>query len=70
MAAMLIREHPAKILDGDTTYVVRIFGEDRAAISFHRLIGCTSPPGLEEEHRQDDAEQGIQTTSCVFCDGI
>ena len=29
MAAMLIREHPAKILDGDTTYVVRIFGEER-----------------------------------------
>ena len=29
MAAMLIREHPAKILDGDTTYVVRICGEER-----------------------------------------
>ena len=29
MAAMLIREHPAKIINGDTTYVVRIFGEER-----------------------------------------
>jgi hypothetical protein len=29
MAAMLIREHPATILDGDTTYVVRICGEER-----------------------------------------
>jgi len=29
MAAMLIREHPTKILDGDTTYVVRICGEER-----------------------------------------
>jgi len=29
MAAMLIREHPGKIIDGDTTYIVRICGEER-----------------------------------------
>jgi hypothetical protein len=29
MAAMFIREHPSKIIDGDTTYVVRICGEER-----------------------------------------
>ncbi len=29
MAAMLIRVHPTKIIDGDTTYVVRICGEER-----------------------------------------
>jgi hypothetical protein len=29
MAAMLIREHPAKISDGDITYIVRIYGEER-----------------------------------------
>ena len=26
---MLIREHPTKISDGDTTYLVRIYGEER-----------------------------------------
>ena len=26
---MLIREHPTKIIDGDTTYVVWICGEER-----------------------------------------
>ena len=26
---MLIREHPAKVIDGDITYVVRICGEER-----------------------------------------
>ena len=26
---MLIREHPTKIIDGDTTYVVQICGEER-----------------------------------------
>ena len=29
MEAMLIREHPTKIIDGDTTYVVQICGEER-----------------------------------------
>ena len=29
MAAMLIREHPSRISDGDTTYFVRIYGEER-----------------------------------------
>src|SRR5207244_12122832 len=29
LEAMLIREHPAKIIDGDTTYVVQICGEER-----------------------------------------
>jgi hypothetical protein len=29
MPAMLIREHPAKISDGDITYIVRIYGEER-----------------------------------------
>ena len=27
---MIIREHPAKVIDGDTTYLVRICGQERA----------------------------------------
>ncbi len=27
---MLIREHPAKVIDGDITYIVRICGQERA----------------------------------------
>jgi len=27
---MFIREHPAKVIDGDTTYSVRICGQERA----------------------------------------
>ena len=27
---MFIREHPAKVIDGDTTYIVRICGQERA----------------------------------------
>jgi hypothetical protein len=54
MAAMLIREHPAKIIDGDTTYVVRICGEERidrtweAWLKFHPTD--TSQPVLCTDH--------------------
>jgi hypothetical protein len=40
---MLIREHPTDVIDGDTTYVVRICGEERidrtweAWIEFHPM---------------------------------
>jgi hypothetical protein len=27
---MLIREHPAKVIDGDSMYIVRICGQERA----------------------------------------
>ena len=43
MAAMLIREHPSRISDGDTTYFVRIYGEEpvdrtwEACLEFHPI---------------------------------
>jgi len=68
---MLIREHTTKIIDGDTTYVVRICAEERidrtwgAWIEFHPTD--ISQPNLRTE--QETSQPNLAATE-YWADGL